>query len=64
MSAEDIARALRGAASRLRSAAQDLEQILAAPGEFPAARRQPLEAIDDDVAVAARLIHKALGALR
>ena len=62
MTAAEMARAARGAASRLRCAGMDLEQILAAPGEFPATRRQSLDAIADDVAVALRLLKEILKA--
>jgi hypothetical protein len=61
---EEMARAARGAASRLRSAWQDLEQILAAPGEFPAVGRQALDAIADDIVVALRRLRTITERLR
>lgn len=62
MNAEETLRLLHGAFRRLRSAKWDLGQILGPPGEFPRARRQILESIENDVIVAARLVNKIMGA--
>ena len=62
MNAEETLRLLLGAFRRLRSAKWDLNQILGPPGEFPSARRQVIESIENDVIVAARLLNKVIEA--
>jgi len=56
-------RAAWRALDRLCNAGAELERALSAPGEFPAIRRQDLEAIADDVVVATTLLYKILEAL-
>ena len=62
MNTEETLRLLYGAFRRLRSAKWDLGQILGPPGEYPRARRQVFESIENDVIVAARLLNKVIEA--
>jgi len=65
MSTRDIfdSRSAWRAVDRLCNAGAELERALAVADEYPAIRRQDLEAIADDVVVAMTLLHKILEAL-